>query len=117
MHPLGHALGLSSGPGSEEVSVYLSLHDRSDKISEEDPVRKLIPMLVFILMLGMSVSASAAPQAVSPGVLRADFLFDSAPFPNVHAATIVEPRRTEWINQRHRACTQSTKVGFQSRDP
>jgi hypothetical protein len=61
--------------------VHFSLHDRGDKISEEDPVRKLISMLVFILMLSMSVSASATPQAVSPGVLRADFLFDKRAIP------------------------------------
>ncbi len=53
-------------------------------------MRKLTALLVSILMLPMSSSASAAPQAASPGVLRAEFLFDSAPFPSVHASTIVE---------------------------
>ena len=68
-----------------------------------DPVRKLTWLGLLILMLGMSVSASAAapqaapqtapqtgPQTAPPGVLRAEFLFDSAPFPSVHASTIVE---------------------------
>ena len=58
--------------------------------ASEDPVRKLTWLFVLILMLGMSVSTPAAPQATPPGVLRADFLFDSAPFPSVHASTIVE---------------------------
>ena len=53
-------------------------------------MRKLTWLFVFNLMLGMRVSAPAAPQAAPPGVLRAEFLFDSAPFPSVHASTIVE---------------------------
>jgi predicted neuraminidase len=55
-------------------------------------VRKLTRLFVFIPMLGMSVPtlAAATPQATSPGVLRAEFLFESAPFPSVHASTIAE---------------------------
>ena len=55
-------------------------------------MRKLTRLFVFIPMLGMSVPtlAAATPQATSPGVLRAEFLFESAPFPSVHASTIAE---------------------------
>ncbi len=55
-------------------------------------MRKLTQLFVFVLMLGMSVPgpAVAASKATPQGVLRADFLFDSAPFPSVHASTIVE---------------------------
>ncbi len=55
-------------------------------------MRKLTRLSVFVLILGMSLPApaAAASQATSPGVLRAEFLFDSAPFPSVHASTIVE---------------------------
>jgi len=53
-------------------------------------VQKQNWLVAFILVLGMSVSASATSQSASPGVLRAEFLFDSAPFPSVHASTIVE---------------------------
>ena len=65
---------------------------------------KLTSLFVLIPMLGTSVSAYAAPRAAStapraapaapqtapPGLLQAEFLFDSAPFPSVHASTIVE---------------------------
>ncbi|HAJ75144.1 MAG TPA: sialidase [Gammaproteobacteria bacterium] len=44
----------------------------------------------LVVMLGMSVSACMAPQLAARGVLRTEFLFDSAPFPSVHASTLVE---------------------------
>ena len=68
-------------------------------------LRKLPRLFVPIQLLVVGVSApaaceaappatahpaSAAPQEASPGLLRAEFLFESAPFPSVHASTIVE---------------------------
>ncbi len=57
-------------------------------------MQKLTRLFVFILMLGMCTSAPAALQAASqeasPGLLRAEFVFESVPFPSVHASTIVE---------------------------
>ncbi len=70
--------------------------------ASEEPVRKLTRLFVFILMPGICLSApvdsqaalqaavQAASQEASAGVLRAEFLFESAPFPSVHASTIVE---------------------------
>jgi predicted neuraminidase len=64
--------------------------------------RKLTRLFVLTLMLGVSMSTPAAlqaapqavprvaPQTAPPGLLRSEFLFESAPFPSVHASTIVE---------------------------
>ena len=51
---------------------------------------KLICLFVFVPMLGMNLSGCLAPASTPRGAQRAEYIFDSAPFPSVHASTLVE---------------------------
>ena len=51
--------------------------------------RNLWPCLAILVMLGWSASGFSAGQ---PGLLQQEFVFESAPFPQCHAATIVETK-------------------------
>ena len=53
-------------------------------------MQKLICLFFFVPILGMNLSSCATPESTTGSTLRTEFLFDSAPFPSVHASTLVE---------------------------
>ncbi len=48
--------------------------------------------LLAFIALSFSASFISAAEAASPGLLKSEFIYETAPFPSCHASTIVEPK-------------------------
>lgn len=49
---------------------------------------------VFLLALFTALTATLLAQAPTPGVIKSEFIYETAPFPECHASTIVESKGT-----------------------
>ena len=62
--------------------------DRAGHPAEARSAHRIL--LAIALLFGLSMSGAATESADRPGLLLEEFVFEAAPFPSTHAATIVE---------------------------
>src|SRR4051812_48341671 len=73
--------------------------DRTIQVADED-VKAMLPLKLRYALTVLSIAAGftgsrsatfgADPQPEQPGIVKSEFIYESAPFPKCHASTIAE---------------------------
>src|SRR5436190_13266044 len=91
-------------PFCGQKSAFISVHLRSKPFGCGFPLCASVPLWLFSSLVWLASLTMSLASSNSPALLKSEFIFESAPFPQCHASTIAETKNglvAAWFGGTH----------------